>query len=135
MNHEGAGPRINLGMAGERAPVKRAPVRRLQTLLLLFMLLAMFGSLLNLLICDRNAKSGIFPIHWPSRWGLKYWYQGFQIHTAMSSSSLLTSALIALLSVGFCSLISVTAGYALSRRKMPLRMLFMLLIPYPAGLS
>jgi len=47
------------------------------------------------------------------------------------SSSLLTSVLIALLSVGVCLLISVPAGYALSRRKMPLRMLFMLLFLIP----
>ncbi|MBX4276785.1 hypothetical protein K4G91_23730, partial [Mycobacterium tuberculosis] len=39
--------------------------------------------------------------------------------------------LIALLSVGVCLLISVPAGYALSRRKMPLRMLFMLLFLLP----
>ena len=97
--------------------------------LLLFMLLAMFGPLLNLLIWT-VAESWYFPHSLPSRWGLKYWYQVFNPYSDVSSS-LLTSVLIALLSVGVCLLISVPAGYALSRRKMPLRMLFMLLFLIP----
>lgn len=110
-----------------RRKVRASPV--LQTLLLLFMLLAMFGPLLNLLIWT-VAESWYFPHSLPSRWGLKYWYQVFNPYSDVSSS-LLTSVLIALLSVGVCLLISVPAGYALSRRKMPLRMLFMLLFLIP----
>lgn len=101
----------------------------LQTLLLLFMLLAMFGPLLNLLIWT-VAESWYFPHSLPSQWGLKYWYQVFNPYSDVSGS-LLTSVLIALLSVGVCLLISVPAGYALSRRKMPLRVLFMLLFLIP----
>lgn len=87
----------------------------LQTLLLLFMLLAMFGPLLNLLIWT-VAESWYFPHSLPSQWGLKYWYQVFNPYSDVSSS-LLTSILIALLSVGVCLLISVPAGYALSGGK------------------
>ena len=110
-----------------RRKVNASPV--LQTLLLLFMLLAMFGPLLNLLIWT-VAESWYFPHSLPSQWGLKYWYQVFNPYSDVSSS-LLTSILIALLSVGVCLLISVPAGYALSRRKMPLRVLFMLLFLLP----
>ncbi len=110
-----------------RRKVRASPV--LQTLLLLFMLLAMFGPLLNLLIWT-VAESWYFPHSLPSQWGLKYWYQVFNPYSDVSSS-LLTSVLIALLSVGVCLLISVPAGYALSRRKMPLRVLFMLLFLIP----
>ena len=75
-----------------RRKVRASPV--LQTLLLLFMLLAMFGPLLNLLIWT-VAESWYFPHSLPSRWGLKYWYQVFNPYSDVSSS-LLTSVLIAL---------------------------------------
>ena len=84
----------------------------LQTLLLVFMLLAMFGPLLNLLIWT-VAESWFFPHSLPSQWGLKYWYQVFSPYSDVSGS-LLTSVLIALLSVLVCLLISIPAGYALS---------------------
>lgn len=101
----------------------------LQTLLLLFMLLAMFGPLLNLLIWT-VAESWFFPHALPGQWGLKYWYQVFSPYSDVSGS-LLTSVFIAVLSVAVCLLISVPAGYALSRRGMPLRVLFMLLFLIP----
>ncbi|MEH3411294.1 ABC transporter permease [Phytobacter diazotrophicus] len=101
----------------------------LQTLLLLFMLLAMFGPLLNLLIWT-VAEIWFFPHALPGQWGLKYWYQVFSPYSDVSGS-LLTSVFIAVLSVAVCLLISVPAGYALSRRGMPLRVLFMLLFLIP----
>ena len=101
----------------------------LQTLLLIFMLLAMFGPLLNLLIWT-VAESWFFPHTLPAQWGLKYWYQVFSPYSDVSGS-LITSVLIAVLSVAVCLLISVPAGYALSRRGMPLRVLFMLLFLIP----
>lgn len=63
-----------------RRKVRASPV--LQTLLLLFMLLAMFGPLLNLLIWT-VAESWYFPHSLPSRWGLSTGIR-FSIHTAMS---------------------------------------------------
>lgn len=101
----------------------------LQTLLLIVMLLAMFGPLLNLLIWT-VAESWFFPHTLPSQWGLKYWYQVFSPYSDVSGS-MLASVLIAVLSVVVCLLISVPAGYALSRRGMPLRVLFMLLFLIP----
>lgn len=101
----------------------------LQTLLLIFMLLAMFGPLLNLLIWT-VAESWFFPHALPSQWGLKYWSQVFSPYSDVSGS-MLTSVLIAVLSVVVCLVISVPAGYALSRRGMPLRVLFMLLFLIP----
>lgn len=101
----------------------------LQTLLLVLMLLAMFGPLLNLLIWT-VAESWFFPHSLPSQWGLKYWYQVFSPYSDVSGS-LLTSVLIAVLSVLVCLLISIPAGYALSRRGMPLRVCFMLLFLIP----
>lgn len=86
----------------------------LQTLLLVLMLLAMFGPLLNLLIWT-VAESWFFPHSLPSQWGLKYWYQVFSPYSDVSGS-LLTSVLIAVLSVLVCLLVSIPAGYALSRR-------------------
>ena len=67
----------------------------LQTLLLLFMLLAMFGPLLNLLIWT-VAESWFFPHALPGQWGLKYWYQVFSPYSDVSGS-LLTSVFIAVL--------------------------------------
>ena len=101
----------------------------LQTLLLIFMLLAMFGPLLNLLLWT-VAESWFFPHTLPGQWGLKYWYQDFSPYSDVSGS-LITSVFIAVLSVAVCLLISVPAGYALSRRGMPLRVLFMLLFLIP----
>ncbi|MGP4877215.1 ABC transporter permease, partial [Klebsiella pneumoniae] len=66
-----------------RRKVRASPV--LQTLLLLFMLLAMFGPLLNLLIWT-VAESWYFPHSLPSRWGLKYWYQVFNPYSDVSST-------------------------------------------------
>lgn len=101
----------------------------LQTLLLVFMLLIMAGPLLNLLIWT-VAESWFFPHSLPSQWGLKYWYQVFSPYSDVSGS-LLTSVFIAVLSVLVCLLISIPAGYALSRRAMPLRVAFMLLFLIP----
>ncbi len=58
-----------------RRKVRASPV--LQTLLLLFMLLAMFGPLLNLLIWT-VAESWYFPHSLPSRWGAEVLVSGFQ---------------------------------------------------------
>jgi ABC-type spermidine/putrescine transport system permease subunit II len=99
----------------------------LQTLLLLFMLLAMFGPLLNLLIWT-VAESWFSPCAAQSV-GAEILVSGVQPYSDVSGS-LLTSVLIAVLSVAVCLLISVPAGMR-SRRGMPLRVLFMLLFLIP----
>ena len=100
-----------------------------QTLFLILLVLALFGPILNLLIWT-VAESWFFPNTLPSQWGLKYWYQVFSPYSDVSGS-LLTSILIALLVVVVCLLISIPAGYALSRRTMPFRVFFMLLFLIP----
>jgi ABC-type spermidine/putrescine transport system permease subunit II len=100
-----------------------------QTLLLILLVLVLFGPILNLLIWT-VAESWFFPNMLPSQWGLKYWYQVFSPYSDVSGS-LLTSILIALLVVIVCLLISIPAGYALSRRAMPFRIFFMLLFLIP----
>lgn len=108
---------------------KARPGRLLQALLLAFMLFAMFGPLLNLLIWTVT-ESWFYPHVLPSQWGLKYWYQVFSPYSDVSGS-LLTSVFIAVLSVLVCLAISIPAGFALSRRAMPLRVLFILLFLIP----
>lgn len=100
-----------------------------QTLFLILLVLAVFGPILNLLIWT-VAESWFFPNTLPSQWGLKYWYQVFSPYSDVSGS-LLTSILIALLVVLVCLLISIPAGYALSRKAMPFRVFFMLLFLIP----
>lgn len=100
-----------------------------QTLFLILLVLALFGPILNLLIWT-VAESWFFPNTLPSQWGLKYWYQVFSPYSDVSGS-LLTSILIALLVVVVCLLISIPAGYALSRKAMPFRVFFMLLFLIP----
>ena len=80
----------------------------LQTLLLIFMLLAMFGPLLNLLIWT-VAECWFFPHAFPSQWGPKYWYQVFSPYSD-ASGSLLTSVPISLPSAVVCLRTSVRAG-------------------------
>lgn len=100
-----------------------------QTLFLILLVLALFGPILNLLIWT-VAESWFFPNTLPSQWGLRYWYQVFSPYSDVSGS-LLTSILIALLVVVVCLLISIPAGYALSRKAMPFRVFFMLLFLIP----
>lgn len=101
----------------------------LQTLLLILLVLALFGPILNLLVWT-VAESWFFPHALPSQWGLKYWHQVFSPYSDVSGS-LLTSVLIALLTVVVCLAIAIPAGYALSRRTMPFRVFFMLLFLIP----
>ncbi|MEO3740938.1 ABC-type spermidine/putrescine transport system, permease component II [Kosakonia oryzendophytica] len=101
----------------------------LQTLLLTFLVLALFGPLLNLLIWT-VAESWFFPHALPGQWGLKYWGQVFSPYSDVSGS-LSISVLIAVLAVIVCLIISVPAGYALAQRSMPLRAFFMLLFLIP----
>lgn len=100
-----------------------------QTLLLVFMVLVLFGPVLNLLIWTVT-ESWFFPHVLPSEWGLKYWSQVFSPYSDVSGS-LLSSVGIACLTVVVCLLLSVPAGYALSRRAMPFRAGVMLLFLIP----
>ncbi|GAB3485647.1 ABC transporter permease [Marinomonas epiphytica] len=101
----------------------------LQALFILVFALIIFGPLTNLLIWT-VAESWYFPNALPNEWGLKYWHQVFNPYSDVSGS-LLTSIVIALLTVFCCLLISVPAGYALSKQSIPLRVFWMLLFLLP----
>ncbi|EKS1845031.1 ABC transporter permease [Cronobacter muytjensii] len=100
-----------------------------QTLLLVLLLLILLGPVLNLLIWT-VAERWYFPHALPAEWGMKYWSQVFSPYSDVGGS-LLTSIGIALLTVAVCLVVAVPAGYALSRKGMPLRFFFMLLFLIP----
>ncbi|CUB03342.1 ABC transporter permease [Marinomonas fungiae] len=100
-----------------------------QTLFITLLALAFFGPVVNLLLWT-VAESWFFPHAVPNEWGLKYWGQVFNPYSDVSGS-LFTSVMIALASVMVCLLVSIPAGYAMSRRSMPWRLAFMLLFLLP----
>jgi len=100
-----------------------------QCLFILVFALILFGPIINLLIWTVT-EVWYFPNALPSQWGTKYWHQVFNPYSDVTSS-LLTSLLIALLTVGVCLLVSVPAGYALAKRSMPMRVFWMLLFLIP----
>ncbi|UTV29397.1 ABC transporter permease [Photobacterium atrarenae] len=91
--------------------------------------LIMFGPIINLLIWT-VAEVWYFPYALPSQWGLKYWDQVFSPYSDVSGS-LTTSILIALTTVAVCLSVSIPAGYALAKQKMPFRIFWMLLFLIP----
>jgi ABC-type spermidine/putrescine transport system permease subunit II len=101
----------------------------LQTLLLLSLAVCLFGPILNLLIWS-VAERWYFPHILPSTYGFKYWHQVFSPYSDVSGS-LTTSLIVAVSTTALCLLISVPAGYALSRQTMPLRIPLMLLFLLP----
>ncbi len=101
----------------------------LQSLFILLLALVMFGPIANLLIWTVT-ESWYFPNSLPTQWGFKYWLQVFNPYSDVSGS-LLTSIFIAILTVIVCLLVSVPAGYALSKNSMPFRVFWMLLFLIP----
>lgn len=101
----------------------------LQVLFLVFFMLAIFGPLCNLLIWSVT-ESWFFPHTLPSEWGLKYWHKVFSPYSDVSGS-LLTSLFIAVSATALALLISIPAGYALSKPSMPLRLPLMMLFLLP----
>lgn len=101
----------------------------LQSLFILLLALVLFGPIVNLLIWTVT-ESWYFPHSLPTQWGFKYWHQVFNPYSDVSSS-LLTSLLIAVLTVIVCLLVSVPAGYALAKQSMPFRAFWMLLFLIP----
>lgn len=101
----------------------------LQSLFMLLLALILFGPIVNLLIWTVT-ETWHFPHSLPTQWGFKYWHQVFNPYSDVSSS-LLTSLLIAVLTVLVCLLVSVPAGYALSKQSMPFRVFWMLLFLIP----
>lgn len=101
----------------------------LRTLLIALLALAVFGPLLNLLLWTVS-EAWYFPAKLPLRWGFAYWSRVFRPE-AGSMAALGNSVVIALATVALSTLIAIPAGYALARRSLPLRHLFLLVFLLP----
>ena len=88
-----------------------------------------FGPLSNLLIWS-VAESWFFPNRLPSRWGFRWWEYVFRPE-GQAMQSLWLSLWIAVLTTIVCLLLSVPAGLALARGKLPWRAALLLLFLIP----
>lgn len=105
----------------------------LSTLAKVFVLAAMafllFGPLANLALWS-VAERWYTPFKLPVTYGLRYWETVFR-PTGDAMSSLGTSVLIALLTVVLALALSIPAGYALGRLRLPARTLLMIIFLMP----
>lgn len=101
----------------------------LRALVLAAIAFALIGPLANLALWS-VAERWYTPHKLPVTYGLRYWEQVFR-PTGDAMASLATSVWIALLTVLVSLLLAVLAGYALSRLRLPMRALFMLLFLLP----
>lgn len=90
---------------------------------------AVFGPLMNLALWA-FAEQWYYPHKLPVTYGFKFWNQVFKPR-GDAIESLWTSIVIALTTVALCLAISVPAGYALARLKLPARTLIMLAFLLP----
>jgi ABC-type spermidine/putrescine transport system permease subunit II len=100
-----------------------------QAIVLGLLAYAIFGPLANLGLWSL-AEAWYFPHRLPSEWGFRYWEHVFR-PTGRAFESLWVSVWIALLTVGTCLAISVPAGWALARGRLPWRALVMLAFLLP----
>ncbi len=89
----------------------------------------LFGPIANLALWS-VAERWYAPHKLPLTWGFKYWHIVFR-PTGDAISSLTTSVIIAVFVVGVALALSVPAGYALGRMKLPARTLIMVLFLLP----
>ena len=101
----------------------------LRGLLIALLAVAIFGPLLNMLIWTVT-EAWYFPAKLPVRWGFAFWSRVFRPE-AGAMRALSTSLVIALLTVGLSLAVAIPAGYALSKRSLPLRGLFLLFFLLP----
>ncbi|MEO8545252.1 MAG: ABC transporter permease subunit [Burkholderiaceae bacterium] len=101
----------------------------LSALLIGLLAIAVFGPLLNMLIWTIT-EAWYFPAKLPVRWGFAFWNKVFRPE-AGAMRALATSLLIAGLTVALSLAVAIPAGYALSRRNLPLRSLFLLFFLLP----
>jgi len=90
---------------------------------------ALIGPLANLALWS-VAERWYTPYKLPVTYGTRYWEQVFR-PTGDAMASLGTSVWIALLTVVVALALSVPAGYALARLKLPMRSLFMIVFLLP----
>ena len=90
---------------------------------------AIFGPLLNMLVWT-VAEAWYFPAKLPQRWGFAFWTRVFRPE-AGAMKALSTSMVIACMTVALSLLLAIPAGYALSKRSLPMRSLFLLFFLLP----
>ncbi len=98
-------------------------------LLIGLLALAIFGPLLNMLIWTVT-EAWYFPAKLPVRWGFAFWDKVFRPE-ARAMQALGTSLLIAAMTVALSLAVAIPAGYALSKRDLPMRSLFLLFFLLP----
>ena len=101
----------------------------LRVLLLAELACAIVGPLANLVLWS-FAERWYFPFKLPVTWGLRYWEVVFR-PTGVAMASLTTSISIALLTVALALAVSIPAGYALARLRLPFRALIMIVFLLP----
>ena len=98
-------------------------------LLIGLLAVAIFGPLLNMLIWTVT-EAWYFPAKLPVRWGFAFWNKVFRPE-AGAMQALWTSLVIAVLTVMLSLAVAIPAGYALSKRDLPMRSLFLLFFLLP----
>jgi len=101
----------------------------LRGLLIGLLAVAIFGPILNMLIWTVT-EAWYYPAKLPVRWGFAFWDKVFRPE-AGAMRALSTSLVIALLTVVLSLAVAIPAGYALSKRHLPLRSLFLLFFLLP----
>jgi putative spermidine/putrescine transport system permease protein len=101
----------------------------LRGLLIGLLAVAIFGPLLNMLIWTVT-EAWYFPAKLPVRWGFAFWGKVFRPE-AGAMVALSTSLVIAVLTVLLSLAVAIPAGYALSKRDLPMRSLFLLFFLLP----
>jgi len=101
----------------------------LASILLAAFAFALIGPLANLALWS-VAERWYTPYKLPVTYGTRYWEQVFR-PTGDAMASLGTSVWIAVLTVVVALTLSVPAGYALARLKLPMRSLFMIVFLLP----
>jgi putative spermidine/putrescine transport system permease protein len=97
--------------------------------LLALIAFTVIGPLANLVLWS-FAERWYYPFKLPVTWGLRYWEVVFR-PTGVAMQSLVTSVSIALLTVLVALALSIPAGYALARLRLPLRSLIMIAFLLP----
>ncbi|HVY00443.1 MAG TPA: ABC transporter permease [Pseudorhodoplanes sp.] len=100
-----------------------------RALLLAALAFVIIGPIANLMLWS-FAERWYFPYKLPVSWGVRFWEIVFR-PTGVAMQSLGTSVLIALLTVALALIVSIPAGYALARLKLPLRSLVMIVFLLP----
>ena len=98
-------------------------------LLIGLLAVAIFGPLLNMRIWTVT-EAWYFPAKLPVRWGFAFWNKVFRPE-AGAMQALWTSLVIAVLTVMLSLAVAIPAGYALSKRDLPMRSLFLLFFLLP----